>query len=164
MHTTHYLPATENMRLSPILLFAILAALFLLAACGVPSRTHQLAFESDRDGNTDVYLVDTDGENLVRLTDEQAYDGTPSWSPDGQRIAFTSERSGNPDIYLMDADAGNVVRLTEGDGVFNVVPEWSPDGSQILFISNRTYKVRGGGGSLEVPANPKIWVMQSDGA
>ena len=147
------------------ILFTILAA-FLLSACVAPpeTQTHQLAFESYRDGDAEIYIIDTSGENLVQLTDDPAYDGVPSWSPDGQSLAFTSERTGNADIFIMDADGGNVVQLTEGEGAFNVVPAWSPDGSQILFVSNRTYNVQGNGGHFELPSNPKLWVMQADGS
>ncbi|HEY53499.1 MAG TPA: hypothetical protein G4N94_08590 [Caldilineae bacterium] len=147
------------------LIFLVTLSAFLLAACSSPDETpQQLAFESYRDGNAEVYMVDVNGENLVRLTDNPAYDGVPNWAPDGQSLAFTSERSGNPDIYVMDAEGGNVVQLTEGEDAFSVVPAWSPDGTQIIFVSNRTYNIQGDGGHYEIPANPKLWVMQADGS
>jgi TolB protein len=149
--------------LPTLILFTILAA-FLLAACASPREPHQIAFESYRDGNAEVYVIDDDGKNLVRLTEDPAYDGVPNWTPDGQNLAFTSERTGNPDIYVMAADGSNVVQLTEGVESFSVVPVWSPDGSQIMFVSNRTYNVQGDGGHFEIPANPKLWVMQADGS
>lgn len=142
----------------------ITLSLALLTGCqGPPTPQGKIVFESYRDGNAEVYLMDADGSNLVNLTHNPAYDGTPSWSPDGRRIAFTSERDGNPDIYVMDADGGNVTRLTDGKG-FNVVPAWSPDGSQIMFVSNRTYRVPVQGGYIEVPGNAKLWVMDADGS
>ncbi len=144
------------------ILFVVLA-IFLLGGCGGSSKTHQIAFESERDGNSDVYLVDADGENLVRLTDDPAYDGTPNWSPDGRHIAFTSERSGNAELHSMAADGSNVQQLTEGDGVFSVMPAWSPDGSKIVFVSNRTYGTRQQGGTQEVEANTKLWAMAAEG-
>jgi len=149
----------------PITILLITLAVILLAACEGPPdlQTDKIAFESYRDGNAEVYVMDANGENLVRLTEDPAYDGVPSWSPDGQSLAFTSERNANPDIYVMGADGGNIQQLTEGDGVFNVVPAWSPDGVKIAFVSNRLYNEEQQGGSLEVEANAKLWTMDSEG-
>lgn len=127
------------------------------------SPTGTLVFESYRDGNAEVYIVNVDGSNLKNLTNSPAYDGTPHASPDGMRVAFTSERSGNPEVHIMDADGSNVEQLTDGRG-FNVVPAWSPDGSQILFVSNRTYEVPYQEGYFEVNANTKLWVINADGS
>ncbi|NOX61077.1 MAG: hypothetical protein GXP42_03900 [Chloroflexi bacterium] len=140
----------------------LLTALSLLTACQSFGAKEQIAFESYRDGNAEIYMVDEDGENLVNLTQNPAYDGMPSWSPDGQRLAFASEREGNPDIHILDIESGEVVRVTNGGG-FNVDPAWSPDGAKLLFLSNRTYRVPGQGGSLEVQANPKLWTVNVDG-
>ena len=73
----------------------------------------RIAFTSDRDGNSEIYAMDANGSNQVRLTDNPAYDNEPAWSPDGTRIAFTSNRDGHSEIYLMDANGDNPVRLTE---------------------------------------------------
>ena len=81
----------------------------------------QIAFMSQRDGNPEIYVMDVDGGNLRRLTDNSDKDFSPSWSPDGKRIAFTSDRDGHvdlqhgapiPEIYVMDADGGNQQNLT----------------------------------------------------
>jgi TolB protein len=89
----------------------------------------RIAFESDRNGNRDIYLMDAEcaslpkgcGSNAIQLTDHPADDFHPAWSPDGTHIAFESERDGDPDIYLMDAECAslpkgcgsNVVQLTD---------------------------------------------------
>jgi Tol biopolymer transport system component len=75
-------------------------------------------------GMHEIFVVNTDGSNLVKLTDDG---GSPSWSPDGSRIAFTSKG-----IHVMFANGTYEKRLTSGpDGN----PSWSPDGSRIAFDS-----------------------------
>lgn len=138
------------------------AALMIMVA-GCATEQGKLAFESYRDGNSEVYLMNVDGSNPANLTNNDAYDGTPSWSPDGQRIAFTSEREGNPDIFLMGADGAEPTRLTDARG-FNVIPDWSPDGLTILFASNRTYRMPVEGGEIEIPGNAKLWRVGIDGS
>jgi formylglycine-generating enzyme required for sulfatase activity len=95
-----------------------------------------IAFTSERDGEGDIYVMNADGSDQRRLTDDPAYDAWPTWSPDGSKIAFVSTRSGNADIYVMDADGTNVRQLTY-DPASDIWPEWSPDGSRIAFPSRR---------------------------
>src|SRR5207302_2193555 len=55
----------------------------------------KIAFVSDRDGNFEIYVMDADGSNQTRLTNNPAHDGEPAWSPDGAKIVFVSQRDGN---------------------------------------------------------------------
>ena len=137
----------------------------MLVACWVVSilLTSELAtsplwgkivFHSNRDGNREIYTMNSDGSNITRLTFNQADDVVPTWSPNGQQIAFDSNRDGNDEIYVMDADGSNQQRLTHNPG-WDVDPDWSPDGSQIVFMSDR----HGGTG---LPLN--IFVMDADGS
>ena len=71
-----------------------------------------------------------------RLTDNDAWDRYPAWSPDGTRIAFASDRDGKDEIYLMDADGGRQTRITDNDA-WDQLPAWSPDGTRIAFASDR---------------------------
>jgi len=124
---------------------AVIMALVLIAplaaACGDERREpsgvtgparEQLAFVSYRDGNAEIYVMNSDGAGRVRLTDDPATDYAPAWSPDGTRIAFTSHRDGNGEIYVMNADGSGVLRLTS-DSAWEGVPSWAPDGNRIVF-------------------------------
>ena len=52
----------------------------------------QIAFVSERDGNSEIYVINSDGSGLTNLTNHPADDHAPAWSPDGSRIAFRSRR------------------------------------------------------------------------
>ena len=98
----------------------------------------RIAFVSDRDGNSEIYVMDADGNNQTRLTNNllNIEDNYPNWSPDGRQIAFVSNRDGNPEIYVMDANGRHQTNLTKNkSGDF--YPVWSPDGKKIAFISDR---------------------------
>jgi len=96
-----------------------------------------LAFASRRDGNWEIYVVDRDGDNLVRLTVDPADDTNPTWSPDGSRIAFESTRTGYADIFVMSATGGDPINLTNTPFSSDHGPTWSPDGGWIAFYSDR---------------------------
>jgi WD40 repeat protein len=89
-----------------------------------PDGDH-FVFSALRDGNRDLFLVDADGSNEVRLTDDPADDRQPAWSPDGSRIAFASGRSGDWEIWVIDADGSNPRQLTDHEG-FDGDPRWVP--------------------------------------
>src|SRR6185436_2023005 len=92
----------------------------------------RIAFQSDRDGNNEIYVMNGDGSGLINLTNDPSDDYLPVWSPDGKRILFSSTRDGNWEIYMMNADGSAQTNLTNNpanDGDMN----WSPDGTQIVF-------------------------------
>ena len=83
-----------------------------------PPDGKRIAFSSDRKGdfvNFEIYVMDANGGNQQRLTENRSEDEDPSWSSDGKRIAFTSDKKRdfkNYEIYVMDADGGNPQKLT----------------------------------------------------
>ena len=95
-----------------------------------------ISFTSDQTGNLDIYIIDTNGENLINLTEHPADDYSPTWSPDGRSMAYVSERDGNPEIYVMDLNTKVQQRLTEHKAT-DIDPAWSPDGRSIAFASNQ---------------------------
>lgn len=89
-----------------------------------------VAFTTHRDNIRAIYLMNPDGTNQRRLT-QNGDAGLCAWSPDGKRIAFSSNRNGRYCIYMMNADGTGVRRLT--DGLSEDYPVWSPDGRRIAY-------------------------------
>ena len=118
----------------------------------------QIAFVSNRDGNSEIYIIDGHGKNLRNLTNNPDTDRDPVWSPDGREIVFSSFRHGENGhgksaIYVMRADGKNVRRLTNNpDGAGQ--PAWSPDGRRIAFQSDR---------NRLVGLDDDIYVMDANG-
>ena len=110
----------------------------------------RIGFISDRDGDPEIYVMNSDGSGVTQLTHNEAYEGTPIWSPDGRRIVFTSYRDGNTEIYVMNSDGSGGTRLTRNEAIDDR-PRWSPDGRYIAFSSDMD-------GDIE------IYVMRSDGS
>lgn len=86
-------------------------------------------------GGYDIFKLDLESRELVRLTDTPGYDAEATVSPDGRTILFTSVRDGDLEIYTMDLDGGNVTRLTHTPG-YDGGPFFSPDGTKICYRSH----------------------------
>lgn len=117
-----------------------------------------LVFQSDRNGNYDLWMMNRDGTGLVQVTTDPADDLLPAWDPSGEHIAFVSTRDGNPEIYVMDApqagqpgDESSLRRLTDhpsGDWR----PAWVPgEKDRIAFVSTRD-------------GDNEIFIMNDDGS
>ncbi len=123
-----------------------------------------IAFETDRDGNWEVYTMGPDGSNPVNLSNYPGDDLDPAWSPDGKQIAFVSNRESGLEgalfIYVMDADGSNVRKLTNEDE--SKWPDWSHDG---LWITYAYYgdiyiiKADGSGESINLTNTPEVDVQ-----
>lgn len=114
-----------------------------------PAGGGAIVFDSERDGDGEIYVMGIDGANRVRLTNDKAVDAAAKWSPDGTQIAFWSDRDGDADIYVMNADGTGVQQLTT-NGVNDYNPAWSADGERIAFE-------REGGNQYD------IWTMSATG-
>jgi WD40-like Beta Propeller Repeat/AAA ATPase domain len=126
---------------------------FLAAPSWSPDGS-KIAFVSDREGNPDIWVMDSDGTNLVNLTQHTAKDHSPAWSPDGEWIAFASVRDSLYwELYLMRPDGSGIQRLTWWEDASDLAPTWSPDGTRLAFASKRDgnweiYSMDREGGSL----------------
>lgn len=114
----------------------------------------KIAFASERDGNRQIYSMNADGTDLVRLMTNRAYDDYPSWRSDSSAIVFASDRdskrSDKLELYVFYLDDRSVQRLTVNNND-DRHPAWSPGGPQILFASDRN-------------GDRDIFLMQEDGS
>ena len=116
----------------------------LPAATTAPTPAGLVVFYSERDGDAEIYLMNPDGSDQHPLTDNEADDMAPAWSPDGSRIVFESDRddpnphacfpSCNYNLYVMNADGSEQRRLTSLPGA-EWHAEWSPDGRSLVFTA-----------------------------
>ncbi|HMJ00070.1 MAG TPA: PASTA domain-containing protein [Gaiellaceae bacterium] len=130
-------------------LVALLPAATGTAGAAFGGSNGKIVFESTRDGNYELYLMNADGSSQRRLTVNPESDLQPAFSPDGKRIAWVRA----DDIYTMRVDGSEVRQLTSGTAR-DWFPAWSPDGSQIVFESNRAGP----------QSNTEIYKLNADGS
>ena len=107
-----------------------------IAVNGYAARRPGIAFTSTRDGNSEIYVMEIDGRNQVRLTNDSAIDSDPAWSPDGQSIAYESEDEDNRlQIYLVRADGSELPKRLTHNAPSKRRPAWSPDGGTIAYVT-----------------------------
>lgn len=116
-----------------IFILAFLSPPFTLSA---QTDFERVLFMSERDGNREIYVMNPDGHDLRRLTNNPAEDIEPTWSPDRQQIAFASNREEEFAIFVMNTDGTNQYRISPDGGSFAGSPSWSPDGRHIAYVSN----------------------------
>ncbi len=98
----------------------------------------RLAFETNRFGQWDVFVMDENGGNELPVTTNLNDDENPTWDPGGTSIAFDSDRMGEKDIWriLVVSGEASATALTFAENE-DREPAWSPDGASVLFQSNR---------------------------
>jgi Tol biopolymer transport system component len=154
----------SGITLASLVAFAAVAFSSLLASAAQGAyplaKNGRIAFDSQRSGNLDIFVVNPDGSNPVNLTaGNTTSDSTPDFSPDGRWIAFSRDvdpGSGfNSDIFLMRSDGSGALNLTPGNPTRDFDPAFSPDGKRIVFSRD----LDPGPGS-----DTDVFIMNADGS
>ncbi len=135
---------------APTLLFAIFPMMLatLTLACG--SGNGAITFISERDGNPEVYVMQPDGSEQLRLSTTEASESRPIRSPNDRWIAFVSQTSDTDSDIIRIQEDGTMQAKIAGSLGLNRQHVWSPDSQRIALVSDRT-------GELE------IWHLSVDG-
>jgi len=113
----------------------------------------------------DLYVVALPSLATTRLTSGPRIDGSPEWSPSGDRLVFHGDAPGGEAIYVVGAAGGDVTRITAGD-MRDLAPHWSPDGSMVAFARARgerrgTYLASLSGAADELFISTGCWQLHS---
>jgi TolB protein len=117
-----------------------------------PTATNggRIAFTCTRGDYNQLCIINRDGSGLTQLSDMEASNYYPTFSPDGSSLLFASNRNGAFDLYLLIFGEKQLFQITENVG--NVLsPDYSPDGRRIVFAN------QAGDGPTS------IWMVNADG-
>jgi len=99
-----------------------------------------IAYQSDRDGNWEVYVSSSNAMTEIRVTDDPAVDDATTWNCDSTQLVFHSDRDGNMELYRVNPfTLDDLVRLTDHPGE-DVCAAWMPaeeDGSLMTIVPAR---------------------------
>lgn len=94
----------------------------------------KIAFANNSTRHKEIYIVDYDGANLQKLTNDKSIALLPRWSKDG-RIFYTTYKYRNPDIFAIDLKAGKIAPIILKGGL-SLIGGVSPDGKALVFTSS----------------------------
>jgi Tol biopolymer transport system component len=134
----------------------------------VPTSTQQSAPAYSADGRwvayaeaRDIWLVRSDGNGApVQVTDEQANDTDPAFSPDSSKIVFSRTDVGDGDLFVVNLNGSGLKNISNDPGRIDDEPSWSPDGKRIAFAGNPCFLDQGGAPQ----GGPCVFVMNADGS
>jgi Tol biopolymer transport system component len=139
----------------------VAAAALMLATCAMAQTGHQgsgspvvspdgsrIAFESNRNGTSDLYVIDANGRNVVRLTNSAANETRPVWSRDSKTLTFGVTTDGVTQIFSIDRSGKSLRPIGSLQGRS---PQVSPDGKRVVYAT---------GGWTEM----KLWSSALDGS
>ena len=153
-----------NIFISPVAEIAPVVQLTWVSSNEMPTWSPdgmQIAFVSGLDGNDNIFVMDVDGSNRIRVTNNPADDRHPDWSPDGRQIAFQSHRDGSWDIFLVTLNTYVETQITSGPGEHKE-PSWSPDGTKLAFGSRQDiYTINADGTGLTNLTGPYSGIATS---
>jgi tol-pal system beta propeller repeat protein TolB len=115
----------------------------------IASGGGHIVFISNRESQSEIYVMNADGTNSHRLTHGDGEKAWPSFSPDAKSILYQATVNGHAQIFVMDSDGQTPRNLTPSQSS-EEFPSWSPDGKHIAFTSDRDGHVG-------------IYVMNADG-
>lgn len=92
----------------------------------------RIVFSNNATGRKELYIVDYDGSNLMRMTEDRSINLLPCWSPDGKEIIYTTYRFGNPDLYSISRNGDGRRAVSKRQGL-NTAACFSPDGAKIVL-------------------------------
>jgi TolB protein len=115
----------------------------------VPLFTSKICYTSTRDGNKEIYMMDYDGFDQKRLTNNTVLDLFPNLNPDGKNIAFSTFRGNKAVLLVYNMYTGQSKVISDAGGL-NSLPAWSIDGKKLAFISSKD-------------GNSEIYMINSDG-
>ena len=98
--------------------------------------TTKIAFSNDSTGKKEIYMVDYDGENLIKLTNHKSISLMPRWANDGYRLYYTTYKNRNPDIYEIDFKKGTMSPFSTYQGL-NIPGGFSPDASTLALTLSK---------------------------
>lgn len=128
---------------------------------------NRVAMILSKDGATDLYVANSDGTNLRRLTKSREDESSPCWSPDGQWICFAARLEGRRSLFKVPAAGGPMQRITTAGVSSPTEPDWSPDGRWIVFTRQaRDFEIcvvpaQGGEARVLVSGEDPSWAPNS---
>lgn len=109
----------------------------------------KIVFSNNATGAKELYLIDYDGHNLRRITNDKNIALLPRWSPDGDAILYTTFKSGNPDLYIYSLKTGTFKAISLRRGL-NTSAAFSPDGKSIVT-------------TLSYEGSPNLYLLDTSG-
>jgi TolB protein len=108
----------------------------------------KIAFVSKKGSKSDIYSINYDGSELIKITNHQSIIIAPRWSPDGNLLAFTSFKGGRPEVYIRNFKNGNEKKVSSFEGL-NLCGSFSPDGKKLLL-------------TLSKEGNDELYILEID--
>ena len=101
-----------------------------------PDGTMVAFSKGDEEGDSEIYVMGIQGDEIRHLTDNDFEEGCPKWAPDGRSLAFSREQDENWDIWVLEVESMLERQITFHPAA-DVDPSWSPDGERFVFVSSR---------------------------